>query len=64
MKGKPSLAPKTMELYEYLLAQLILPEMGHVPLNSITPDDDSAVAGTWDARTHVRYRRTLVALSC
>jgi integrase len=35
--GKVRLAPKTVELYEYLLARLILPSLGTSPLNAITP---------------------------
>jgi integrase len=37
MEGKPSLAPKTVDLYEYLLDRLILPGLGGMPLNAITP---------------------------
>src|SRR5229473_7209060 len=37
MEGKPSLAPKTVDLYEYLLDRLILPGLGDMPLNAITP---------------------------
>ena len=37
MKGKVGLAPKTVELYQYLLDRLILPSLGEVPVSSITP---------------------------
>jgi integrase len=37
MAGKVRLAPKTVELYQYLLARLILPRLGTSPLNAITP---------------------------
>jgi integrase len=37
LKAKPSLAPKSVELYEYLLERLILPRLGHVHLSDITP---------------------------
>jgi integrase len=35
--GKPSLAPKSLELYTYLLDHLILPGLGDLPLNGLTP---------------------------
>jgi integrase len=37
LRGKASLAPKTCELYEYLLNQLILPSLGDVQLGDLTP---------------------------
>ena len=37
LKGKASLAPKTLELYEYLLSRLILPTLGDVELVDLTP---------------------------
>ncbi len=37
LRGKASLAPKTCELYEYLLNQLILPSLGDVELVDLTP---------------------------
>jgi len=36
MRGKVALAPKTLELYSYLLDNLILPALGHVALGSLT----------------------------
>ena len=45
MRGKPSLAPKTVELYEYLLDHVILPALGDLPLNAIT----SMTVRTWRA---------------
>lgn len=37
MQGKVALAPKTTELYSYLLARLILPALGDVELVELTP---------------------------
>ncbi len=37
LKGKAALAPKTCELYEYLLSRLILPTLGDVELVELTP---------------------------
>lgn len=37
MQGKAALAPKTVELYEYLLARLILPPLGDVEVGDLTP---------------------------
>jgi integrase len=37
LRGKVSLAPKTLELYEYLLDRLILPTLGEVELVEFTP---------------------------
>jgi len=37
MVGKADLAPKTVELYGYLLERLILPGLGDLALSSITP---------------------------
>lgn len=37
LRGKAALAPKTLELYQYLLARLILPTFGEVALGDITP---------------------------
>ena len=37
LRGKAALAPKTLELYSYLLDRLILPALGDVPLGEITP---------------------------
>lgn len=37
MKGKVELAPKTQELYDYLLNALILPTLGDVELVQLTP---------------------------
>ncbi len=37
MQGKVDLAPKTIELYEYLLRSLILPALGDVSLADLTP---------------------------
>lgn len=37
MRGKADLAPKTCELYEYLLGRLILPSLGDVELAALTP---------------------------
>lgn len=37
MRGKADLAPKTIELYEYLLASLVLPMLGDLELNELTP---------------------------
>ena len=36
MRGKVGLAPKTLELYDYLLEHLILPGLGEVALSSLT----------------------------
>jgi integrase len=46
MKGKAELAPKTRELYEYLLSRLILPTLGEVNLVDVTP----ARVRAWRAR--------------
>jgi hypothetical protein len=35
MRGKVALAPKTLELYSYLLDNLILPPLGDVALGSL-----------------------------
>jgi integrase len=37
LASKVGLAPKTVELYEYLLRLLIVPQLGSKPLNEITP---------------------------
>jgi Phage integrase, N-terminal SAM-like domain len=37
MAGKAVLAPKTVELYQYLLDRVILPPLSDLPLNAITP---------------------------
>ena len=37
LRGKAGLAPKTYELYDYLLARLILPTLGDVDLADMTP---------------------------
>jgi integrase len=37
MDAKSSIAPKTVELYKYLLDDLIMPSLGDLPLNAITP---------------------------
>jgi len=37
LKGKAALAPKTCELYDYLLSRLILPTLGDVELVELTP---------------------------
>jgi hypothetical protein len=37
MAGKAALAPKTVDLYRYLLDRLILPPLGDVALGAITP---------------------------
>jgi len=37
LRGKAALAPKTLELYDYLLDRLILPALGDVALGDITP---------------------------
>ncbi len=37
MRGKAALAPKTHELYDYLLGRLILPALGDVVLADLTP---------------------------
>lgn len=45
MHGKAALAPKTVELYDYLLTRLILPTLGDVELADLTP----ARVRTWRA---------------
>ena len=37
MQGKAGPSPKTVELYQYLLARLILPTLGDLQLKAITP---------------------------
>lgn len=45
MEGKAALAPKTIELYDYLLSRLLLPQLGDVELANLSP----ARVRTWRA---------------
>src|SRR5436309_1930791 len=45
MDGRAGLAPKTVELYHYLIENLILPGLGDVELADVTP----AVVRSWRA---------------
>ncbi|HUP86744.1 MAG TPA: site-specific integrase [Acidimicrobiales bacterium] len=45
MEGKAALAPKTIELYTYLLSALLLPKLGDIDLVDVTP----ARVRTWRA---------------
>ena len=37
LEGRPDLAVRTVELYQWLLRRHIVPTFGHVPMNGITP---------------------------
>ena len=46
LSQRPTLRPRTLELYEYLLRRFVLPELGHKNLDKLTP----MLIRAWHAR--------------